>query len=173
MATYRGIKGSVEGLLKKARVRRPSVSVERIAESLGLEVRYAPADEELSGALIRSQDGEVVIGVNSRHHSNRQRFTIAHEIAHFWLHKGIKAHIDEDFRVNLRDQESSTAANWEEIEANRFAAELLMPTGFLLRDIAKRKDLNRDTIQSLARRYKVSPQAMEIRLANLGFIRLV
>jgi Zn-dependent peptidase ImmA (M78 family) len=67
----------------------PSVPVEQIAESYGIELRYEPAEQELSGALIRKGRKEVVIGVNSSHHPNRQRFTIAHEIAHFLLHEGI------------------------------------------------------------------------------------
>jgi len=107
--------------------------------------------------------------VNSRHHPNRRRFTIAHELGHFRLHRGVAIHIDEDFRVNLRDEDSSKGVSWEEVEANRFAAELLMPTGFLFQDVEKFKNIDKQAVQNLARRYRVSSQSMEIRLANLGF----
>lgn len=167
MLRFKEIRDSVEQLLKQRKVRRPPVPVERIAEGLGLAIRYTPADEELSGAIIRTHK-EVVIGVNSRHHSNRRRFTIAHELGHYRLHSGVEVHVDEDFRVNLRDEESSKGVNWEEVEANRFAAELLMPTKFLLRDVEKFRGIDAGAIQVLARRYKVSAEAMEIRLANLG-----
>jgi Zn-dependent peptidase ImmA (M78 family) len=159
----------VSELLRRNRVIRPPVRVERIAESLGLQVRFAPLDADVSGAILRSGTG-VVIGVNSSDHSNRQRFTIAHEIGHFIYHTGVRVHIDRDFRLNLRDEQSSKAANWEEIEANRFAAELLMPQGFLTKDVESIGAIDEEVIEGLARRYKVSAQAMQFRLANLGFI---
>ena len=142
--------------------------MEQIAESYGIELRYEPAEQELSGALIRKGRKEVVIGVNSSHHPNRQRFTIAHEIAHFLLHEGIKVHVDQDFRVNLRDEQSSKAVSLEEIEANRFAAELLMPAAFVTRDTKRFQTFDEETKQRLANRYRVSKHAMGIRLANLG-----
>ncbi|PYU65849.1 MAG: hypothetical protein DMG49_23375 [Acidobacteria bacterium] len=84
------------GILKKSRVTKPPVPVERIAEDHGLDVRLAPFDGDLSGALIRNED-EAYIGVNSSHHPHRQRFTIAHELAHYFLHSGFRVHIDKDF----------------------------------------------------------------------------
>jgi len=163
------IRQEVDALLKRNRVIKPPVPVEKIAEKLGLQVRYAPFEGELSGALVRKH-GQAFIGVNSLHSPKRQRFTIAHELAHFVLHKGISAHFDESFRVNWRDGESSKAVNPEEMEANRFAAELLMPTIFLVKDVEKIKSFNQQALDSLAKRYGVSSQAMEIRLGNFGFI---
>lgn len=162
------IQEQVRKILKQNNIQRPPVPVEQIAESYGIEVRYEPAEEELSGALIRKDRSKVVIGVNSFHHPNRQRFTIAHEIAHFLLHEGIKVHVDQDFRVNLRDEQSSKAISWEEIEANGFAAELLMPTEFITRDTQRFQTFDEHTKQRLANRYRVSKHAMGLRLANLG-----
>jgi len=143
--------------------------VEEIAEGLGLEIRYAPFDGDLSGALVRSKR-ETYIGVNSSDHPNRQRFTIAHELGHFVLHRGISIHVDKDFRVNLRDGASSKGVDRDEMEANRFAAELLMPTRFIVRDLDQLRDANQAALDSVARRYKVSPHAMKIRLGNFGFM---
>ena len=168
MLEIRKIRETVEALLKQNRIHKPPVPVERIAASLGLDVRSAPLDGDLSGVLVRNE-GEVYIGVNSLHHRNRRRFTIAHELGHFALHSGIRMHVDRDFRVNWRDDDSSKAVDPEEMEANRFAAELLMPTNFLLKDIEELKRLDRGTVDLLARRYRVSPQAMRIRLGNFGF----
>src|SRR5262249_22745239 len=62
------------------------VPLEEIAKHLGAQLRFSPLDEELSGmAFIK--DDVPIIGVNALHHPNRQRFTIAHEIAHLRLHK--------------------------------------------------------------------------------------
>ena len=55
---------------------------------MGALVRYAPFDGQMSGLLHRSEDGNrAVIGVNSRHPTVRQRFSIAHELGHLALHK--------------------------------------------------------------------------------------
>jgi len=156
------IQAGVRRLLHDNKITRPAVPVDAIADALGIAIRYEPAPDGLSGALIRKK-GEVFIGVNSSHHINRQRFTIAHEIAHFVLHKGMKTHVDEDFRINLRDGRT----NQEEIEANVFAAELLMPVEFITRDAERSKIID---VRRFASRYQVSQRAMEIRLANLGLI---
>jgi Zn-dependent peptidase ImmA (M78 family) len=158
------IRKQVSELLRDNKVTRSPVPVERIAQNLGIEVKFEAAEDNLSGALIRKPKGRVVIGVNSDHHANRQRFTIAHEIGHFILHKGMKLHVDEDFRINLRDG----SVNDEEIDANAFAAELLMPTEFIERDIQKLSRIDSGSVDTLARRYQVSSRAMEIRLTNLG-----
>jgi Zn-dependent peptidase ImmA (M78 family) len=58
--------------------------------------------------------------------------------------------------------------NWLEIQANRFAAELLMPTDHLTRDLNSLRRIEKRTVALLAAAYKVSPEAMKIRLTNLG-----
>jgi len=167
MRTQEKIQRQVSKILRDNNVHRPPVPVEKIAEGYGIEVRYEPAEDELSGALVRKRN-EVVIGVNASHHPNRQRFTIAHEIAHFLLHDGVEVHVDQDFRVNLRDQRSSEAVSREEIEANGFAAELLMPKEFIVRDTRRFPAVDEAVKQRLANRYRVSKRAMGLRLANLG-----
>jgi len=113
----------------------------------------------------------VVIAINPSHHANRQRFTIAHELGHFFFHSGIAEHVDRDFRINWRRvEESASGVNWEEITANRFAAELLMPTRFMKSDLDKIPTVDKRTVTLFALRHKVSPEAMKIRLSNLGIV---
>ena len=161
------IRLQAEQILREQRIDSPPIPVTDIAESLGASVRYSPFEGELAGMLIRD-DGQKVIGVNSLHHPNRQRFTIAHEIGHLILHKG-EAYIDRSFRINRRDAVSSQASDREEIEANRFAAELLMPYEMIKADLAEYEiDIeNEADIQELAERYKVSAQAMTHRITNI------
>lgn len=155
-------------ILKQHRIKHPPVPVEEIAEVLGAQVRYSPFEGELAGMLVRGEEGNRIIGVNSLHHINRQRFTIAHECGHLLLHKG-DVHIDRSFRVNRRDAESSKAINPEEIEANRFAAELLMPYDMIAADLRDHLiDIeDEDAIKELAQKYQVSLQAMTHRITNL------
>jgi Zn-dependent peptidase ImmA (M78 family) len=61
------------------------------------------------------------------------------------------------------------AVDPKEIEANRFAAELLMPYNMVLADLKKRPiDVeNEEAIRELAQKYQVSVQAMTHRITNL------
>src|SRR5665213_1932958 len=63
------------------------VDVELIARSLGCSVVYHQMSDEASGLLIR-EHGTTVIAVNKDDARSRQRFTIAHEIAHLVMHRG-------------------------------------------------------------------------------------
>lgn len=159
-------------LLEANAVTRAPVPVEELANALKIDVRYSEGSDDVSGALIRNADS-VVIAVNSAQHENRQRFTIAHELGHYLLHKGTKVHFDEDFRIDYRDATSSEATKREEVEANGFAAALLMPQRILMRDWLRLEPDDKDipdALAALAKRYRVSQKAMELRLVNLGFI---
>ena len=136
------------------------------------ELRVSPLDDELSG-MIFIRDGIPIIGVNALHHPNRQRFTIAHEIGHLELHRDAvteEVHVDKQFKVLMRDANSSTGTDRMEREANQFAAELLMPQQLLLDALDLRPvDIDDESpLNELARKFKVSRQALEYRIRNLG-----
>ncbi|HEU5236521.1 MAG TPA: ImmA/IrrE family metallo-endopeptidase, partial [Pyrinomonadaceae bacterium] len=128
------IEAKASELLQKSKVTKAPVNVEKIANDLGIAVRRTPTEDDISGFLVRNAGEQPVIGVNTLHHPNRQRFTIAHELGHFELHTN-EVHVDRVI-VQLRSGESSSGENPDEVEANRFAAELLMPADFILRDVA-------------------------------------
>jgi Zn-dependent peptidase ImmA (M78 family) len=156
-------------LLDHLGISRPAVPVQLLAENLGIRVIETDLEADVSGALITQSSG-TLIAVNARHGKNRQRFTLAHEIGHFVLeHSGMKSHVDRHFTVIRRDNNSSTATDQLEIQANRFAASLLMPTNFIVKEFAKYGSFDNDTIDKLAQRYVVSSLAFQIRLSNLGF----
>jgi Zn-dependent peptidase ImmA (M78 family) len=158
-------------ILERHGVTHPPVPVERIAKELGVQLRFVPYEGELAGMLARHSGSEPIIGVNSKHPRARQRFTIAHELGHLILHD-VEMHIDRDFKVMRRNATSSLAQDPLEIEANRFAAELLMPYDMLLEDVeATGVDMEHlAEAGALAKKYGVSAQAMMHRLANLAFI---
>ena len=147
------------------------VSVEKIARLLGARLRFSPLDEELSGMIYIKGDTPI-IGVNSQHHPNRQRFTIAHEIGHLLLHRDEiidQVHVDKRFPVLMRDANSATGTERMEIEANQFAAELLMPS-FLLSEMLNKQGFDIDDeepLERLAKKFRVSRQALEFRIRNL------
>ncbi len=171
------IRQVVTDILAKSNITHPPVLVEDIVARFGIRVqRKKNPKSELSGFLYRRGE-DIVIGVNSSHPRVRQRFTIAHELGHFLFHgQGIsEVHVDRVFEVKFRDDLSSQGVDRDEREANLFAAELLMPVGFLEQDITSVSEIDivdDEFLIGLARKYRVSHQAMLFRLANLGYISL-
>lgn len=142
-----------------------------IADQLGVDVRYE-ALKELSGLTFHGDRGSRIV-VNSRHSTTRKRFTLAHELGHHLLHKGRDLLLDPTTRVSRRDALSGMATDHQEIEANAFAAELLMPALFIdkaLNEILSSKQLldNEKIVRLMAREFGVSEEAMQYRLINLG-----
>lgn len=155
-------------ILAEAEVHTLPVPLERIIKSKGVRIQYAPLDMELSGmAYVR--DGQSVIGVNSLHHPNRQRFTIAHELAHHILHASMlngSVHVDKV--ILKRDPLAARGVDTTEIQANNFAAELLMPEALLAKFMGPGFDIGDDeALATLARRFKVSSSALQYRLINM------
>jgi Zn-dependent peptidase ImmA (M78 family) len=155
---------TARSVLKKHGITSAPVPVDRIARKLGVRVQFAPLDNDLSG-MAHIRDGIVVVGVNSLHAPNRQRFTLAHELGHVVLHRLIlegAVHVD---RVLLRDRNSSTGTDQQEIEANAFASELLMPTEILETVLGGRQVIldDDDEVAALARKFRVSESAMRFR----------
>lgn len=173
----RRIRLLVQELLTQAGIHTPPVPVDQIAEAQGLELRLnrEPASK-ISGFLFLGGN-RPIIGINAEHHTNRQRFTIAHELGHYLLHSFSPQdlYVDHSFQVLLRDERSSEGTDTTEREANLFAAELLMPAGLLSTDLQDRTQIDivdEAFLQELAQRYQVSQQAMMFRLANLGYMAL-
>ena len=152
-------------LIRASDISVPPVPVDKIARAQNARIQYVPFDGDLSGmAFIK--DGVAVIGVNALHHPNRQRFTIAHELGHIQLHRAlIEAEVHLDQGSLKRDALAAAGTDNNEIEANAFAAELLMPQALLKAALGGRSvDLEDDAaIATLARKFKVSEAAMRFR----------
>lgn len=134
------------------------VSTVAIANALGLKVYRVPDwPADLSGMIRRNDDNEggFDIFVNAEHPPRRRRFTIAHEIAHAVLHPHLIGDgITDDALLR------SGLSNAVEAQANRLAADILMPRDKLNEFLAK----GNSDVRALARQFDVSEQAMAIRL---------
>lgn len=134
-------------------------------------------DEGVSGLLIL-RGGRASIFVNIIDKEERQRFSVAHELGHYLLRhyakEGDHVHVDKGVRVLQRGLKSSQGVYPVEIEANQFAACLLMPANAVRREVERRggHPVTEQMIDDLAgeKAFYVSKQAMTIRLTNLGLI---
>lgn len=144
-------------LLKGSGNKHLPINVDKVAEFVGLKVEPFSFPDEVSG-LLKAELG--IVGVNSNHHPNRQRFTIAHEIGHYVLgHEIIK---DKD----LIDDTNTDSSSTNEQEANFFASALLMPASLIKENVKENID-----IPKIASLFKVSEQAITIRILGLGLIK--
>lgn len=167
-----GVEQKALALLQQVGADAPPINPEKLARFLGIKVRKTDLGEGCSGVLVR-EAGSAVIGVHWSHHPNRQRFSIAHEIGHFVLHKG-GTYIDQDVVARFRDEDSGAGTEQEEIDANVFAAALLMPSEWVTRayEDSPLRFGDDEGLDELAKRFKVSTQAMSYRLAYLGLLDL-
>jgi IrrE N-terminal-like domain len=138
------------------------VRVGKLAQDLGLEVVLAGLSPNISGLIEPSQTAPsgFVIKVNKYESDERQRFTIAHEIAHYLLHRD---HIKNGVIDNVMYR--SSLSSKKETEANKLAADILMPNTFVLSEIAQLGGKRDDVAAiALARKFRVSTAAMRVRL---------
>lgn len=164
----------VEDLLAQHNINEPSINVEDIAKNLGIIVIRRPytAQNKLAAMLIRDEpSGKVIIALNGDHTKEKQRFSIAHEIGHFLLHPAEKVYLDREFSVDYRDSKAAIGKHIKEIEANRFAGNLLIPRRFLVEDL--RNYLMEEKVdkvkisRELSKKYEVSTFTINIRINSL------
>lgn len=132
-----------------------------IAQGLGIQVYKGVLDEGVSGMLVKQPGLDPVIYLNSRDSENRQRFTCAHELGHYVK----RASTDDEAweYVDRRGPSASMGMDSDEIYANQFAANLLMP-----REVVAQLVRDGRNSASMAYYFGVSVEAMNFRLSNLG-----
>jgi hypothetical protein len=134
-------------------------------------------DEPLEGFLfVVSSMGLVFVNSDEKNPISRRRFTAAHELGHFLLHRDrmTGGRWIDDTKETIREAGDAETAAMER-EANRFAVELLMPRNICLSLVSEfRRDYRNATFSVLVHRLAadllVSREAMRYRLANLGVI---
>jgi Zn-dependent peptidase ImmA (M78 family) len=171
MPNYEQSVRAAEELLARHNVMEPPIDVAGLIEAEGLKVVFKELEDRVSGFLLQAPSGAVV-GVNSLHHPNRQRFTMAHELGHHHLHPNEPTVYVDDIMVHFRGEDIHAPQTATEIEANVFAASLLIPEKLIRRDLAERPidALDDVAVRQLAVRYGVSAQALTIRLIELGML---
>jgi len=154
-----------EKLLADFSISSAPVNVEEIAKKFNIFISQAPS-KEFSGLLYRKEE-VAFMAINSSEPLVRQRFTIAHELGHYFLHHS------KDTFIEYRDNDRNVIKGPKEIEANQFAAELLMPKKFIEKEINNFEDktIDSEKISYLAKRFHVSEEAMSFRLMNLNIAK--
>ncbi len=123
------------------------------------------------GALVRNPNNEKEWGIlyNETASAERQRFTIAHELGHFVLHR----HSLSNFNCSKASIYSGSDGLAQiEREADDFASNLLM-SGKLLRQKLEGQEVDFHLLSNMAREFGVSLEAMCIRFVKYTTLRAV
>ena len=138
-----------------------------LAHREGIEVNNAWFENGTVAGMILRRGVDVSILVNQDDPPFRKRFTIAHELGHHFLHLTRDGeYVDKEtnlFRQQPGDDRATTPDRRKEIQANLFAAALLMPAGEV-----RRYWMERQSIEELARIFQVSASAMGYRVELRG-----
>lgn len=154
MSQIAAIRKEAQRVLKEVGITEPPVQLGRLTEFYVFVIEQMDWPEKYAGRLDR---GERKIRVNQHHGKEKQRFTVSHELGHYFIHRDVDTFVDDE-KTNSDDE--------REKEANKFAAELLMPTAWVKRDYGMMPNPD-----ALALKYEVSRQAMYIRLMEVRLIR--
>jgi Zn-dependent peptidase ImmA (M78 family) len=154
--------GNIDDIIRAAKkdglIGNYKVDIKAIVEENGITIKEIDLPSTKSGYLT-CEEGKWIIGVNKNHSSRRKRFTIAHEFAHYILHRS-----DKDYFIDtvfFRDENQTSI----EYFANSFAAKLLMPDELI------KKALDKDilSLNELADTFEVSLLAVRNRIIAMGF----
>jgi Zn-dependent peptidase ImmA (M78 family) len=127
----------------------------KIAEALQIQVHYCKLS--VDGWCVRNQDGSALVRVSSTKATVRQRFTLAHEIAHLIL---------GTFTDVLRDFDPFDPKQPEEQAANYLASQLLLPQPSI-RSLTQERLVDRKTIRYVAKKAGVSEVVAALRYVKL------
>ena len=145
---------------KSHKIEIEPLDVVALCKILNIMLLFAPMDDEISGLLNKDKKKKCwIMKINSLHHPHRQRFTIAHEIAHFIKHSYQTSFFQD--KTFFRNSDSNPL----EREANQFAAELFMPHDSFHRFFKEQSP----NIKNISEHFKVSSMAVQIRAKQLGY----
>ncbi|WP_136653003.1 ImmA/IrrE family metallo-endopeptidase [Paracoccus aeridis] len=163
---YKRIQDPTKEILNRYLSEYP-VRLGHLAKELGVSIKVSSMSTGVSGQITR-EDGHYLIRVNRHEARERQRFTIAHELAHFLLHKSVIDSSPDGIKDNVLYR--SGEPERIEYEANRLAADIVMPMALVQKVLQEEFDgvVTEATIESLAARFQVSKAAMEIRLSTFA-----
>ena len=165
----------IQDILEKNSIHSASVDLNQIAKTEGISIHKRPMNDSVSAALDLRDAYNPLILVNSSHSQLRQRFSIGHELGHYFLdHNRGSVHVDS--KILFRRKDSDKDDRKKEREANQFAAELLMPSSWLMKELIDEQGNEHsfwekeDFISELSHKYQVSVSAMAIRLEELNLM---
>lgn len=149
-------------VIKDYKIKSAPVNIKIIVQGIGLKYVELDDPEYIDGVVMKIKETLVFI-LNKAKPLNRQRFTIAHELGHYFLKHDIRDFYDpesvrgEEFQDECIENKKSP----KEIEADIFASELLVPY-----ELLKQYKNDIKNIKLLSKTFLVSKDVMSIAVNN-------
>lgn len=151
-----------EALIAELGITAPQdLDIEAIAFDSNVEVVY----EAMTGceaSLVGYRD-RAIATINPSGVRGRERFSLAHELGHWHLHRG------RSFQCRVDDQGTNLSSNRvQEKEADSFAAHLLLPTSIFKPAVDQFQHPNFQQLTKVAENFETSILATSLRLAGIN-----
>ena len=163
----------VDHILQDNKQSTPPVNVFNIAHQENIELGFLSKrkahNEHIEGKIyFHTRGKQWVIRYNKENSLTGQRIAVAHELGHYFLHKASFEDTEEILFRNIQ---------WDlyELQANQFAAELLMPKTMIIKygePVADQSKSKPHFVKLMAQTFMVSREAMQYRLYNMGLTAL-
>lgn len=149
----------------------PNTNIETLVRELGGTIKKVDASQLsfAEGRIQKTGDNQFTITIDQDQSAERQKFTIAHELGHLFLHMGYQ--IDEEKWKNQTTPFNRFGNTEQEYEAHEFAASLLMPKDIYIREFKKNITGKTVDIAAIADYFQVSLAAASNRGKWLGLIQ--
>jgi Zn-dependent peptidase ImmA (M78 family) len=142
----------------------------RVVELLKGEIIHTIENMSIDAAIKKDGERSFIIHLNPYKSHTRERFTLAHELGHLFLHMGFL--LNKELWNSIPEGQFQDSAYYridgnytqEEHEANEFAAAFLMPKDEFIFVSKQHLNNNQYTISPIARHFEVS----EISVINRG-----
>ena len=126
------VRKMAQKVLKESRITAPPVDLLTILQAHGIQYEEVDDFPDTVDALIVERGRETYAAVNGRQHLHRRRFSLAHELGHFFLHRGGYSSEPVVTMDDLPSEEELVPTkDPAEAEADLFAGELLVPLAML------------------------------------------
>jgi Zn-dependent peptidase ImmA (M78 family) len=146
------------------------LNIAGLVEKHGITILRREVERSVTGVLVIDAT-RVTMLLNRLFDESQQRFSLAHLLGHFVLHRNLSPFFVDFLRPN---EKKATPQSWRRLEqeADEFADELLMPEEILRESIADKPHNMRSSnvVQPLAARFGVSELAFVLRLSQLGLM---
>lgn len=148
-------------ILAENKIKAPPVDLLLILSAHGIGYEEVEDFPDTVDALFIEDGGRVYAALNARQHLHRRRFSLAHELGHYFLHRSGMPEdpVTIDNPPGGEDEIGFPTKSPAEAEADLFAGELLVPFEMLKAHVSK-------GIPELAKLFMVSDQVISIAISR-------
>lgn len=143
------------------------IEIEDIVYALDIPIQFKPLTKS-EGRIIHGKNKSIITIKDNIGFETRRRFTIAHELGHYLMHKNNSIqHLDNISSLSWFNNRSNPGIFLQEFEANTFASELLLPTK-TFQEAINSKPFSPELVRNISDEFNVSRSSVIHRFTDTG-----